>query len=219
MCSSEEPPPRFTIALSEYVIVAGITAGLWAVLYPSVNAARDSRNQPPILPWLQESISALSPVTVLVVFPVLACMGTWLSFYAFRCCLPLPWRRHFPWFKPRPAVPVPQVPMVPVNDSRPALGAAVCSIAGSLLLIIGVLHVRSDRTHRRPVITWEGPLAEYVGVMFGTGWTLSILAIVIGFWACDRFRSRSRLLDVAGLMIGIANLVFSVLLCAGLYED
>lgn len=109
--------------------------------------------------------------------------------------------------------------MVPINNPRPALGAAACGIVGAILLVIGVLHVRSDRTHRRPVITWEGPLAEYIGVMFGAGWTLSILAIVIGIWACNRFRSRSRLLDMAGLMIGIANLMFSVLLCAGLYED
>lgn len=219
MSSDEEPPPRFSIALSEFVIVAGITAGLWALLYPAVNAARDSRNQPPVLPWLNDIVSNVPPLALLFGFPAVVALGTWLLFFSFRRSLPPRWRRHFPWFKPRSAVAVPSPPIVIINDYRPAIAAALFGLLGSLLLIIGFLHVRSDRTHRRPVITWEGPLADYVGMMFGTGWTLSILAAVIGIWACTRFRSRSRLLDGIGIMLGLANLLWSVLLCAGLYED
>lgn len=106
-----------------------------------------------------------------------------------------------------------------IDDSRPAIGAAILAVVASMLLILGLLHVRSDRTHRRPVITWEGPLADYVGLVFGTGWTLSGLAILIGIWAVSRYRSGSSILDVSGLLIGSANLVFSFVLCAGLYED
>lgn len=86
-------------------------------------------------------------------------------------------------------------------------------------MLIGLWHVRSDRTLRQPVITWEGPLAEYVSTLFGTGWILSGLGIAFGGWAISIFCGRYNWLGHLGSFIGQGNLFVSCIIHAGLYED
>lgn len=99
MQSTNEPPPRFSIALAEYVAVAGITSALFVFLYPAVNAARSSRYQPPLLPWLAPYFAERSPTMLLIGVPALVCLVTWLVFFLFRAMLPIRWKAHSPWFK------------------------------------------------------------------------------------------------------------------------
>lgn len=216
--TTNEPPPRFTIPLAEYVAVAGITSALFLLLFPAVNEARDRQNRPPILPWLAGYIDQLS-VMFLISIPVVVCVVTWLIVFLFRVMLPLRWKAHFPWFKPRRTEIEPSTPIRVIDDSRPAFITLAVALVGSALLLIGFFHIRSDRTHRRPVITWEGPLADYVGVMFGTGWVLSGIALLLGLWAMSHFCSRYNALAVIGGLLGSANLIFSCLISIGLYED
>ncbi|MDP1797113.1 MAG: hypothetical protein Q8K78_06515 [Planctomycetaceae bacterium] len=151
--------------------------------------------------------------------PTLMCLATWLSLRLFRASLPAHRKAHFPWFKPKAVEIKPSAPVNLPGDSRPAIASFVMAVLGTTLLLTGLSHVRDDRTYRRPVITWEGPLADYVGVMFGAGWVLSGVATFLGCWAMFEFRSRYNALAVMGWLLGSANFVFSFFICAGLYED
>lgn len=218
MNQSGPTPSKCVIALAEWVFVATVGAGLAALLYPAINAARQRSGVPLILPWLQTIVDQ-STFGFLLAVPVLTALSTWLLLSLFRRALPSARRERFPWFKPLLANGDAPHPVTQSTDSRPAIASAICSLLGSCLLIVGVWHVRSDRTRRQPVITWEGPLAEYIGVLFATGWVLSGLGMAIGAWAISRFCGRYNRLAYLGSVVGQANLFVSCIVTAGLYED
>lgn len=217
---TEEPPPRFSIAISECVVVVGIMSVLLIVLFPAVHAARTSHGMPAVLPWLAVLVDDY-PMVFFVGIPSAACLLTGLCLALFRRQLPRRWKRCFPWFKPKskPIVAPNPAPIVLIDDARPAIVSLIASATGTVLLLVALMHMRSDRTHRRPVITWEGPLADYVAGMFGAGWGLSVLGMIVGAVALSRFRSRYNGLAVVSQLIGGGNLVWSCVITAGLYED
>lgn len=95
---SDDPPPKYSIALAEYIVVAGIASFLWSVLYPAVNMARARQHQPPLWPWMAAFFDQY-PRPTLIGIPVIVCLTTLLVFVVFRAMLPPRWKRHFPWFK------------------------------------------------------------------------------------------------------------------------
>lgn len=218
MSSSDEKPPKIAIGLGEIVIIAGIASGMWALLYPAVNAARERSQAPPLLPLIAP-FGEGAPLAFILGMPTFVCLATWISLKLFRAALPPHRKDHFPWFRPESLEIKPSVMIKLPANSRPAFASFVMAVLGATLLLTGLSHVRSDRTHRQPIITWEGPLADYVGVMFGIGWALSGVAILLGWLAMFEFRSRYKALAVIGWLLGCVNLGFSFLIYAGLYED
>jgi hypothetical protein len=220
MTSDSPKPPWFTMPISETLVVVAITSSLWAFLLPAVNAAREIRRpgirdaQPPLLPQLKP-LYERNPWPFVVCTPIVvtACVATLIGLV--RCLVPETIRRHFPWRKP-PGQPA---PIEPIADSRPALvtsGLAVCATA---ILVFAASHVRTDRTNRRPIVTWEGPIADYVQHAAILGWLLSATAIGLGAFALYRYRSRLSFLAVIAMGLGLLNLFGSGLFWAAVYED
>lgn len=108
--------------------------------------------------------------------------------------------------------------MSPVNNAKPAVWSALLSITGIIVLIFAAFHIRSDRTHRQPVITWEGPAADYFEWLLVLGWTLSYLGVVGGMIAQQIFSSRWNWLSLIGIAGGCTFPISFIVYC-GLYED
>ena len=106
----------------------------------------------------------------------------------------------------------------PLNNAKPAVCSALFAVVGTAALIFAAFHIRSDRTHRQPVITWEGPAAEYFEWLLVLGWTLSYLGFVAGMFAEQCFISRWNWLRYIGMM-GFGNFTVSFFVYCGLYED
>jgi hypothetical protein len=105
-------------------------------------------------------------------------------------------------------------------EPRALLGVAslALALAASGVLLFVASHVRADRTHRRPVITWEGPAAAWAIQLAYAGWLLS----GISAWLAARSMSgshRQQLVNVAAILIAIVNFFGSLIFWAGVAED
>jgi hypothetical protein len=87
------------------------------------------------------------------------------------------------------------------------------------ILIFAASHVRADRTNRRPIVTWEGPIADYVQHAAILGWLLSAAAVGLGAYTLYRFRSKVNFLASIGMCVGFMNYFGSCLFWAAVYED
>ena len=108
--------------------------------------------------------------------------------------------------------------MKPPYRERAAVAVA---LAGSVLLAFAGWHVRADRTHRRPVVTFVGPAAAWVPQLAGAGWILSLVAL--GLVARERSITSGQMdrtfFAVLGLFVAFANVFLSCLFWAAMTED
>ena len=214
-----KPPDkrRDIVTTSELVIVAAILSFLFALLVPAVNAARDAATaansgRPPILPFLIPLYSA-NPWLFLFLFPVVTTALFGGLLLGLRAILPQWVRDRFPWTVP------PKPEPIPIEDSRPAIISPVIASSATALLIFAASHVRADRTHRRPVVTWEGPAADYVEYLAYSGWALSAIALIAGIYALERCTSRWNWLGSLAVFLSIVNFFGSLLFWVVVYED
>lgn len=201
------------------LVVVAISSALWAFLLPAVNAAREAPRyrepQPPLLPQLKPLYQS-NPWLFIIGTPVVVTTCAAVLFGVLRYLLPKAIRKHFPWRNP----PTPPVsPPEPIVDPRPAIVTSALGFSATAILLFVAFHVRADRTNRRPIVTWEGPIADYVQQAAILGWLLSAAAIVVGAYALHRFRSRLNFLAAAGMGLGLLNYLGSLLFLAAVYED
>lgn len=72
-----------------------------------------------------------------------------------------------------------------------AIATACLAGLGTALLLIAASHVHVDRsTGRRPVITWQGPLAAYADELAWCGWLASAAAMGLCVYANNVYRSK-----------------------------
>ena len=221
MTSDSPKPPRFTVSISETLVVVAIISALCAFLLPAVNAAREVARpgirdaKPPLLSQLKPLYERNPwPFVICTPMVVTACLAALLG--VVRYLLPETIRRYFPWRKP-PRQPL--TPPEPIADSRPAVVASVVALCATAILMFAASHVRTDRTNRRPVVTWVGPIADYVQHAAVLGWLLSAIAIGLGAFTLCRFRSRLNFLAAIGMGLGLLNYFGSCLFYGLVYED
>lgn len=221
MATDSNRSPRFAFSVSEMLVLVAIISALWAFLLPAVDAARETSPReirdarPPLLPQLK-ALYKPNPWPFMIGTPIVvtACVATVLGLL--RCVLPKSIRKHFPWkAPPKPPVEPPE----PIADSRPAVLTSVLAFAATAILLFAASHVRADRTNRRPVVTWEGPIADYVQYAAILGWVLSAAAIVLGSYTLYRFRSKVNVLASIGRTVGFLNYFGTVVFWAAVYED
>lgn len=221
MTDDRPRPPRFTVSLSEVLICVAILSTLWAFLLPAVDAARESPRpgtgdaQPPLLPQLKPLYES-NLWLFLIGAPLIATATVAALLGVARCFLPEAIRRHFPLRAP-PREPVPQ--LEPITDSRPAIVTSAMAVCATAILVFVASHVRVDRTNRRPVVTWEGPIADYVEHAMVLGWLLSAAAIALGAYTLYRFRSKLNVLAGVGMVLGYCNFFGTFIFWAAVYED
>lgn len=221
MTTDMRRPPRFTVSVVEMLVVVAITSALCAFLLPAVDAAREASRhrareaQPPPLPWLKPLYES-NPWLFLIGTPIVVTTCVAMLFGVVRYLLPESIRKHFPWTKP--SVP-PMPPPEPIDDSRPAIVTAALAFSATAILVFTAFHVRADRTNRIPVVTWEGPIADYVQHAAFLGLLLSAAAIGLGAYTRHRFRSKLSFLALAGICLGWMNYFGTFLFWAAVYED
>jgi cell division protein FtsW (lipid II flippase) len=112
-------------------------------------------------------------------------------------------------------------PAQPVRkeNSRPAAASAILGFAATALLIFAASHARADRSHRRPVVTWEGIAAPFVEHLAYLGWGLSVIAMIVAIYALHQFSSRWNAFALVAFVLACLNLFGSCLFCALLHED
>lgn len=192
-----------------------IISTLFAFLLGGINQSRSKQNLPPVLPLL-EPFCERHPWLFLFGTPVVVTGTLALLIVGLRCVLPAKIRARFVWRRsPEPPPP----PREPIEDSRRAITTPLLASIATALLIFLAMHVHADRTRRRPVVTWHGPLADYVLETAIAGWSLSAIAVVLGLYSIHCFRSKWQFLAQLGVILGILNLFGSCLFWGVVYED
>lgn len=145
-------------------------------------------------------------------FPIATSVDLFILLWILRFVLPLRFKQKLVWdgtsiYKKDE----------PIKNTKPAICSALLTLTGIAVLIFAAFHIRSDRTHRQPVIIWEGPAADYFEWFLVLGWTLSYLGCVAGVMA-EYFTSRWNWLRYFGMM-GFGIFPLSFIIYCGLYED
>lgn len=184
------------ISVREHLCVVAILSVQFAFLYPAVLSARSTRNQ---LRndwefWAAEHLGWFWGVP----FVIVGCAA--LSAKVLSRILPHRIRRHFVW-----AVP-PRPKPEPIESPRPSVFSVSAAVLGLVLLITTGIHLRADRRARRPIITWEGPLVDFLPYITGLGYLLTFVAIGVGLYALERYRHRLNWLAPVGVGFGFLNL-------------
>lgn len=90
------------------LILVAILSTLWAFLLPAVNAARDARQLPPVLPQLRPLYEG-NPWPFVIGTPIVVTTFVATLLGVVRFFLPKTLRRYFPWRKAaKPSTPPPQ---------------------------------------------------------------------------------------------------------------
>lgn len=207
-----EPESNSLMSVQERLIVIGIISTQVAVVAPAVIATADI--QAPYEAgswqhWLMENRWFVP------VFPFLTVGISGLIIYVLSRVLPASITRHYRWKSP----PTPEREPILRDTSRPAILSGILAPIASAVLIVGASHVREDRRTRRPVVTWEGPLADYIQWVGYLGWGLSFAAVACGFFALGGCRSKFNWLGAVGMAIGFLNFLGSCLFFGVVYED
>ncbi|QDT52534.1 hypothetical protein Pan44_05460 [Caulifigura coniformis] len=214
MSEQTAPPRRFRVSIASLLVVNAIISLQAALFLPAVDVARVRRGEAPLLPPAISSIQSDHPWWFLACIPILT--TTLLAFVSglMRAILPVRVRRHVVWRQP-PTEPSP--PLDLVNEGRTSAASLLIAGLSTLLLVIVAFHARSDRTNRRPSVTWVGPLADYVLQATLAGVCLSGIALVLGCYAFAR--TTHRILGFIGAFIAGLNLFGCCGFYAALYED
>lgn len=215
MSEPPQPRPRVLLVVADTLIFVAILSGFCTFLLPVINSARERAQVPLVLPWL-EPFYEPSPWLFIAAVPLLLTGATALLFLVLRRCVPVRWRVHFPWRAP-PGTPI--APFDTTEDPRATLASVGLSVLGTVLLVLAVVHVRVDRTHRQPVVWTVGPLAGIVPQMVYIGLACSIVSLMCANYSLVVYRGRYRGLELLGLLLGFFNLCGSCIATAGIYED
>lgn len=238
MAENEPSPKRWLIVpLWDMLAVCAVLSFLYAFLLPAVNMARESHGEPLVHTFFVPFYSG-DPWPFILIFPLVTTTILAGVMLALRAVLPQSMRERFPWTappkpkvepKPTPSV-QPELSPESFCDPRSAVISAITAVSATAILIFAASHVRADRTHRRPVITMEGPLADYVLYLAMLGWILSLLATVIaghklakmplfGGTPYERYVSRWNGAAAIAVVLGILNIVASCMFWMAATED
>lgn len=95
------------------------------------------------------------------------------------------------------------------KSNWPAILTALSGLLASAVLLYALTHFQNDRSHRQPVIFWQGPAEEFIEWLLVTGWTLSYIT----FWGYivtqSYFRGRWNAVAFLGLFLGSLNFLAS----------
>lgn len=92
------------------------------------------------------------------------------------------------------------------------------------MLIVAMMHVHSDRTHRQPIVTYEGLLSSWMPWLFYMGLALSLAGFVAGGFLVNRYQDNDRLTPptfsaAVAIMVACMNAMGSLIVCAATWED
>jgi hypothetical protein len=206
---------KFFIAVQEMISLVAIISFHIALFYPAINEARLNDGLPPIGPDFT-TIIPHSPILNLILFPLTTTLSFAEILKLLQLVLPIKVRSYFRW-KPIPKEKRPKI--VPVEDSRPAFISLSFAILCSALLIFCATHFRVDRTHRRPIVTYEGIAAEYVDFLINIGIFSSFIVLISGGFCLAYFKCRWKIVNDLSFFLASLNLFGSFMFACAVFED
>jgi hypothetical protein len=103
------------------------------------------------------------------------------------------------------------------QNSRAAIASFVFAAIGSALIAYFFSHVRVDRTHRLPIVTYIKPGGPWIEWMAYCGWSSTLPSVTLAFQSFAE-QGRRKSFAVLGLILSLINL-FGCCLWAGLTEN
>lgn len=192
---------------------------VWAFLFASYGLKANINNLtnhlPPVFGFLQVFGDAFTSLWYNLIFFCLASSGLVIGFlFGLRALFPEHLKRYLCWRLPK------GFQFEKKKESAwPAVLTVLVCFTSIAVLFFALTHLRVDRTHRLPVISWEGPAAESIDWIFVLGWTFAYLTIYIGAFADSYFTSRwNWLIKFASGLLGVLIVTAFILTCAVL-ED
>lgn len=98
------------------------------------------------------------------------------------------------------------------------------SCLGTAFLIVALLHVHSDRSQtRQPIITYVGPLSDWMPHLIYIGLVLSLLGFLsaglIVHRSQQQFLPTSTISATIAMMLAVVNAMFTFIVYGGIMED
>lgn len=205
----------FVFEINIFASFYAVWAFLFAFFGLKVNDSNQLKGLPPVFGFLQVLGDSFTSLGYNLIFFCLASTGVVTGLlFGLRAVLPEHLKRYLCWRLPD------GFEFEKKKESAwPAILTVLVSFASVTVLFFALTHIRADRTHRRPVISWEGPAADYIDWVFVIGWTFAYLTIYIGAFADSYFTSRwNWLIKVGAGLIGLIIVAAFVITCAVL-ED
>lgn len=205
----------FVFEINEIACFYAVWAFFFALYGLKVNDFNLTNHLPPVFGFLQIFGDAFTSLGYNLIFFCLVSSGLVTGFlFGLRALLPEHLKRYLCWRLPK------GFQFEKKQESAwPAVLTVLVCFTSIAVLFFALTHLRADRTHRRPVISWEGPAADYIDWVFVLGWTFAYLTIYIGAFADSYFTSRwNWLIKFASGLIGVLIATAFILTCA-ILED
>lgn len=180
-----------------------------------INDSNQLKGLPPVFGFLQVFGDSFTSLGYNLIFFCLASTGVVTGLlFGLRAVLPEHLKRYFCWKLPD------GFEFEKKKESAwPAVLTALVSFASAGVLFFALTHLRADRSHRRPVISWEGPAADYIDWVFVLGWTFAYLTIYSAAFTDTYFTSRwNWFVKMASVLIGMI-LAAAFIISGAVLED
>lgn len=177
-----------------------------------VNEADVRAGSPPGFPFL--SPAGLEGIYELLFFPVATLADIFILLWLLRFSLPQSVKHRLVW---EASATYQQDDKV--KNDKLAVCSPFLSLLGTVVLYYAASLIRVDRSHRQPVVTWEGPAAEHFERLLALGWTLSYLGVVLGLVSFACFSTRKNWMATVGAFVGGGNFYGSFVFACAIYED
>lgn len=197
------------------VSLYALWAFFFAVFGTAINDANLLEGQPPKFGFLMIFNGTHSATFYnLLFFPIVSTSLLFGLLFGLRAILPNRLKPYLRWK-------VPDGYEVVQNPERswPAVLTALIGLSATAVLYFAATHLRSDRSHRQPIVFWEGPAADYFEWLLVLGWTLSYLAVCGAVFVSNHFESRWNPLAILGIFFGSMNFILSCFIGAILNTD
>ncbi|WP_299469123.1 hypothetical protein [uncultured Gimesia sp.] len=205
----------FVFEINEIACFYAVWAFFFALYGLKVNDFNLTNHLPPVFGFLQVFGDAFTCLGYNLIFFCLASTGVVAGLlFGLRAVLPEHLKQYLCW-----RLPVGFQFEQKKESAWPAVLTVLVCLTSVAVLFFAVSHLRADRSHRRPVISWEGPAADYIDWVFVLGWTFAYLTVFSAAFTDTYFTSRwNWLVKVATGLLGLLIAAAFILTCAVL-ED
>lgn len=207
--------PGFVFEINVLACFYAVWAFCFAIIGLRINDFNRLNGLPPVFEFLQVFGDAFTSLGYNLIFFCLASTGLFTGFlFGLRAVLPQHLKQYLCWRLPD------GFQFAEKSKSAwPAVLTFLMSFTSVAVLLFAQTHIRADRTHRRPVISWEGPAADFIDWVFVLGWTLTYLTVYMVAFTDSYFSSRwNWLARVALGLISFLIIAAFIITCA-VYED
>ncbi|MCA9014296.1 MAG: hypothetical protein KDA77_03090 [Planctomycetaceae bacterium] len=213
--SDRQITTKFVFQINELSCWYAIWAFLFAWYGLAVNDSQLTKHLPPVFGFLQVFGNQFTSTGYNLLFFCLVSTGVVTGLlFGLRALLPDHLKCYLCWRLPK------DFEFEEKQESAwPAVLTLLVCLTSIAVFLFAISHLRVDRSHRRPIVSWVGPAADQIEWVFALAGSLVYLTIYLAGFADGYFRSRWNWLNT--FACGLLGLFFAfafILSCAAL-ED